>query len=465
MKLKAGIFLAIFALTAGFCLAAGAALNSEADEPHFTGELLSGSRGAAGFTLTLDAAFEERLVLSETYDASSGEGSSRGARRSSEPLRLHEDSAEPALEYPSLFLTLNYYWDFGEPLPGELPAALVDEVEALIAEGGGERRLSLSDFTDRAPLCFQTRNIARKPDSAAAYGLASGGERFALPAPEDAELELSLHVNTKSYSLFVSVEGPAVDAVSNSVYTGGGLYLLLADAAFFTGGGAEPVSPELLPGGAFGIYRVPCEAGEDGFAVDLGAAENIFPLARCSAAALLSGPEGGLLLASLEEGALYLTAIDPDTGREAQRLKLAEGLEAPGQGRRLFTAWDCGFSDGLFRAQLGERYFFARCEGGRFEPLPEVGAASLPDAAPAGPVSAALASAAYEDGLLYTLEHISWPQGSPEGGFAYAHRLAAFDGEGSCLYCEQLSHPLTDYFNRPPSSGTGEFRLTGPERS
>ena len=58
MKLKAGIFLAIFALAAGFCLAAGAALNSEADEPHFTGELLSGSRDAAGFTLTLDAVFE-----------------------------------------------------------------------------------------------------------------------------------------------------------------------------------------------------------------------------------------------------------------------------------------------------------------------------------------------------------------------------------------------------------------------
>ena len=212
MKLKAGIFLAAFALAAGFGLAAGAALSSEADEPHFKGELLSGSREAAGFTLTLDAVFEEHLVLSETYDASSGEGSSRGARRSPEPLRLHEDSAEPALEYPSLFLTLNYYWDFGEPLP-------------------------------------------------------------------------------------------------------------------------------------------------------------------------------------------------------------------------------------------------------------EVGAASLPDAAPAGPVSAALASAACEDGLLYTLEHISWPKGSPEGGFAYAHRLAAFDGEGNCLYCEQLSHPLTDYFNRPPSSGAGEFRLTGPERS
>ena len=41
----------------------------------------------------------------------------------------------------------------------------------------------------------------------------------------------------------------------------------------------------LLPGDAFGIYRVPCGAGEDGFTVDLGAAENIFPLARCSAAA------------------------------------------------------------------------------------------------------------------------------------------------------------------------------------
>lgn len=319
MKLKAGIFLALFVLAAGFGLAAGAALSSEADKAHFEGELLSGSREAAGFKLTLDAAFEEHLVLSETYDASSGKGSSRGARRSPEPLRLHEDSAEPALEYPSIRLSLIYYRALGEPLPGELPAALADEVEALIAEGGGERRLSLSDFTDRAPLCFQTRNIAREPDSAAAYGLASGGERFALPAPEDAELELSLHVNTKSYSLFVSVEGPAVDAVSNSVYTGGGLYLLLADAAFFTGG--------------------------------------------------------------------------------------------------------------------------------------------------AGPVSAALASAACEDGLLYTLEHIYRPKGSPEGGFAYAHRLAAFDAEGNCLYCEQLSHPLTDYFNRPPSSGAGEFRLTGPERS
>ena len=385
MKLKAGIFLAIFALAAGFGLAAGAALSSEADKAHFAGELLSGSREAAGFTLTLDAVFEEHLVLSETYDASSGEGSSRGARRNPEPMRLHEDSAEPALEYPSLFLTLNYYWDFGEPLPGELPAALVDEVEALIAEGGGERRLSLSDFTDRAPLCFQTRNIAREPDSAAAYGLASGGERFALPAPEDAELELSLHVNTKSYSLFVSVEGPAVDAVSNSVYTGGGLYLLLADAAFFTGGDYEPVSPELLPGDAFGIYRVPCEAGEDGFAVDLGAAENIFPLARCSAAALLAGPEDGLLLASLEEGALYLTAIDPDTGRAAQRLKLAEGLEAPGQGRRLFTAWDCGFSDGLSARSSGSATSSRAVKTGDLSPCPRSARPPCPTPRPPGP--------------------------------------------------------------------------------
>ena len=154
MKLKAGIFLAAFALAAGFGLAAGAALSSEADKAHFAGELLSGSREAAGFTLTLDAAFEERLVLSETYDASSGEGSSRGARRSSEPLSLHEDSAEPALEYPSLFLTLNYYWNFGEPLP-EGGLAYAHRLAAFDAEGNclycEQLSHPLTDYFNRPP--------------------------------------------------------------------------------------------------------------------------------------------------------------------------------------------------------------------------------------------------------------------------------------------------------------------------
>ena len=238
------------------------------------------------------------------------------------------------------------------------------------------------------------------------------------------------------------------------------------------GADGEPLDGSSLPGGSWGVWRIPCEvtgsdsgerwwAGRVRLSANLDAVELVSPIGTGVDAVKLCLSYDGtkLLLLTAESGTLYLTVIDTATGENLQRLALAQEEElcpdgGLAQAVQRFVQYSGAGSEvlltegrALVLAGQGGEYSLAMSAGLTALPVPECysedagGSTYLWDY-----------GAMVSDGKrLLVLEHVGAQDAASgtDGDGTVAERLSVF-GPGGLEYCEWLVSQLGYYYYGSP---------------
>ncbi len=317
MKRCAWTLVIAFALAA--CFLAGTAVYVRAardglrvESVETFGELPSGS----GWELRQRAELAQHLVWETGYDPASG-----GQETASRWLFEAEGPRYPleAEIYVSSYDSWSWYADSE---PAEMPdwaRGIYDSMaERHLSDGETEQEtVPAGVMSDRLEINIDVGLAARTVGS------------FCIPMPEDATLSADRTMDIEE-RFTVSLDDNGLDNVSGCcVYAPDGCIYLALNVI---GSGGERPSAELLPGGDWGVWRVPVnEADWSGGrltgALRLDLAELVYSLGGSGwedAALGLSEDSGELLLYTKEAGALWLTAIERESGRVKQRLLLLD---------------------------------------------------------------------------------------------------------------------------------------------
>ena len=428
MKRIAAAFFAVFILAAAFPAAGNAVLANELDKFALTGELLLGSRGeAAGVVLTEKSALMHCIELSGEYDAASGRFECSAGWRGDVDVRP-ETEPEPGVNISSpgmleayVAFPGRYYGDNGifERIREDL---LGDSDRNITA------RVRLNDYTDTLPLQLVCDGVTP------AGGLPDASALFPLPLPREVWMTVDVGPDLMGGSpdtVFTSVSG--------SVYAADGAIYL----CFYVKCEGERLDASLLPGGSWGVWRIPCAEGEDGLTADFDAVENVDPLeGEWDEAMLQASPDGKeLLLFTAEGGSLWLTVIDTATLSAVQRLELAEEAGASLLTQAKYYGSDDGFALLLER----ERVVTARFAGGLCSDARDLDLSGLPVGADVNvpengntwlvPYRFELA---YDGDRLWLLETGDYLSREAAVAMPPYRRLTALEGEET-VYCEWLS--------------------------
>ena len=141
-------------------------------------------------------------------------------------------------------------------------------------------------------------------------------DALSIPVPEDLEISLTVSLATGNTMSASTME------VTFLGYTG----VVLDDAMYLTIQPVNDLGLDLsgLPLG-YGVYRLPIEAGEGNIGRVLPQITNFYPLDSTAVeyVDLLESPiPGQLLVITREDGKLFLTVVDTDTGQALRRLPL-----------------------------------------------------------------------------------------------------------------------------------------------
>ena len=384
MKRRFYIFTALAALAAAVCISMNGWLIASADGFAVTGELMLGERDEAeGIGVAYSAALTSGMnmhyavEIDTVYDAGTGGSESSGRWRTG--LERHE--AEPSFHLSARDALLGRFeWNGSGNLeevfassPDVLPIA-----EELFSRSDGSGTVisfyPLSGFCDFIPMQFSCGSFT--------YAGEDAPEDVFRVSAGDAELEAGLISRTAlNHSLYLSV--PGVSVSSDSAFGGDWLYFVL-DVRDESG---ALLDGSLLPGGDWGVYRIPCDGG----ALDPGGAENILPLPEgwLGADLELSADGGTLFVLTRVGGEVKLLLLDLASLELRQSVTVLDeadfeaaglGLSNTGVGVSLFRVTEGGvavsvrdlaagyaFSDGLCtEVYTGTTAFEQRPE--RFEP-------------------------------------------------------------------------------------------------
>lgn len=325
MKRKGYAFAALSVLALVFLALASVFLRLELDKYTLTGEVLAGERAAAsGFGVKLSATMRGHIARELDYSAANGECETRS---SWELDRTHTADLEQSSETwrdddpltASGELVEYIEWDSAAAFEAEFDGkpemrALAEELRARLSGAEPLVRLSfpLSDYYDFVPLSFDVGELA-------VSGGVSAAEVFRVPAPEDARLGAYVH-HTGMYKFGTFITG--INVRSESVLGSDGYLYFVPDVRDENG---ELFSGELLPGGGWGVYRIPC----DGESIDFSRAENIFPLPEgWEAAGLELSADGGTLFVLIDmKGGLDMALLDLDTLSVTQTMRVLPASE------------------------------------------------------------------------------------------------------------------------------------------
>ena len=443
MKRQTCIFISAAVLALAFLIAAQAYLSAEAESAlAYGGEAVYGERAdARGVSVERVSALRDHLVWTLSRDAGSGTSSARSRWE----LRAR-DPFDPWPGQPSVHVGLGVTTgplsgndSPGEPWELEL---LGDARAAYDGSDGFEMTVDLSDYLDTYDVSVNLRNMD-DPDGAMLELDDPFGGRFDVAVPD--EMLYSVRVSRSDEGLRIALY-PLSATGSSCVFTPEG-YIYFTFAVT-NDSGAHPDASG-LPGGGWGVWRMPCTADADTVAgggrwwtegsfratAEPGALENVCLLPEGWEDVKLELSHDGtrVLVYTVEEGAVRLTVLDAATGGVVQRLEVFSA------GFLSETGVEAG-PGGYLQTFSGEDY--AVCVlGGR-----------------------AAAALAYEDGeyaLRFTADTL--PDGEHDGaaGLDYAFdgiRLAAVyslgDGlqglylydAGGLIYSERLSVPMYDRF-------------------
>ena len=375
MKRKGYAFAALSALALTFLALASVFLRLELDKYTLTGEVLAGERAAAsGFGVKLSATMRAHIAWELDYSAANGgcETRSGWVLDRTHPADLEQSSETWRDDDPltaSGELVEYIEWDSATAFEAEFDGkpemrALAEELRARLSDEEPLVRLSfpLSDYYDFVPLNFDAGELA-------VSGGVSAAEVFRVPVPEDARLGAYVH-HTGMYKFGTYIKGISVR--SESVLGSDGYLYFVPDVRDENG---EPLSGELLPGGGWGVYRIPC----DGESIDFSRAENIFPLPEgWESAGLELSADGGTLFVLIDmKGGLDLALLDLDTLSVTQTMRVLPASEmAAGFDKVQRDVSSDGIAFAWRNYAAGYSFDGERCEevysgSTRFEGLPE----------------------------------------------------------------------------------------------
>lgn len=328
MKRKGYAFAALSALALVFLALASVFLRLELDKYTLAGEVLAGERAAAsGFGVKLSATMRAHITWELEYSAANGGCETRSGWEldRTHPADLEQSSETWRDDDPltaSGELVEYIEWDSATAFEAEFDGkpemrALAEELRARLSGAEPLVRLSfpLSDYYDFVPLSFDAGELA-------VSGGVSAAEVFRVPVPEDARLGAYVH-HTGMYKFGTFITG--INVRSESVLGSDGYLYFVPEVRDENG---ELFSGELLPGGGWGVYRIPC----DGESIDFSRAENIFPLPEgWETAGLELSADGGTLFVLIDmEGGLDMALLDLDTLSVTQTMTVPPASEMAG---------------------------------------------------------------------------------------------------------------------------------------
>lgn len=375
MKRKGYAFAALSALALVLLALASVLLRLELDKYTLTGEVLAGERAAAsGFGVKLSATMRAHIAWELDYSAANGECETRSGWEldRTHPADLEQSSETWRDDDPltaSGELVEYIEWDSAAAFEAEFDGkpemrALAEELRARLSGAEPLVRVSfpLSDYYDFVPLNFDAGELA-------VSGGVSAAEVFRVPAPEDARLGAYVH-HTGMYKFGTYIKGISVR--SESVLGSDGYLYFVPDVSDRLG---KPLSGELLPGGDWGVYRIPC----DGESIDFSRAENIFPLPEgWETAGLELSADGGTLFVLIDmKGGLDMALLDLDTLSVTQTMRVLPASEmAAGFDKVQRDVSSDGIAFAWRNYAAGCSFDGERCEevysgSTRFEGLPE----------------------------------------------------------------------------------------------
>ena len=472
MKRQAVAFILIFVLAAAVFTGSTAYVWGHRNDLTFTGEVLSGDRGDAG-----GAAIKQRssllgsLVWNTEYDAGSGESSTESRWYLDYPASYSYD-AEPYFYFYAPSLNFGSSWTGGNT--DSRPDGLEDEGEYLAeifdyamsridGYGSWSGRVRLNDFTDYLPLTMDSDMVVDKNSGERAHDMES---IFRIPLNREVWLDVSCSLDEYGGSFDIREDTLYYDVNSNSVYAADGNLYVLLDIREYVDDVAARSDCSLLPGGDFGIYRIPCEPSEAPYEIsnwpmqltaDFDAVENIYPLGSGWDSAYLQKSSDGenLLLFTAESGSLRLTVIDPETGGVLQQEELLGARQAASFGQDIiydhlaysnFYQLDGGFVLDFYPLLIEVRY-----ENGLYRAAQVIDRSTWP--VPEGLTSAGAEVHTGSGGLqfvangarLYILERGYYPpltEGEDYLGYDVPFlRLLIYEG-GQSVYAEWITNPL-----------------------
>lgn len=329
MKRKGYAFAALSVLTLVFLALASVFLRLELDKYTLTGEVLAGERAAAsGFGVKLSATMRGHIAWELDYSAANGGCETRSGWEldRTHPADLEQSSETWRDDDPltaSGELVEYIEWDSAAAFEAEFDGkpemrALAEELRARLSGAEPLVRLSfpLSDYYDFVPLSFDAGELA-------VSGGVSAAEVFRVPVPEDDRLDADVHHTNGMYKFGTFIAG--INVRSESVLGSDGYLYFVPEVRDENG---ELFSGELLPGGGWGVYRIPC----DGESIDFSRAENIFPLPEgWEAAGLELSADGGTQFVLIDmEGGLDMALLDLDTLSVTQTMRVLPASEMAG---------------------------------------------------------------------------------------------------------------------------------------
>ena len=377
MKRVTAALLVLAVLAACFIGGASAYMDRRADNLEISGEALCGDAAAAeGFTVNLDAVLGGHVVWASRYVPSTGERSTNH-HWSWLDTELYERSNPPEVRLSGAWLDSGASWSGtsnmdrlydGQSIEDALYNSIKDEVEV---GDTVSKTVLLNDYTDTLPLEFGASRIENDDEEQLK-------RVFRVPLEEDVPVRLTMTRRQDGGELYIDPDlGQYIPNSASAFAADGNIYslMLLMDE------NGVQADASLLPGGSWGVYRIPCEftAGEPegvrwwtddpGVAAEPEGSELVFPLdAGCTAANLFLSYDGQYLqLVTCEGGEMYFTVIDITSGEALSREKMPPVFDADGYDvEPEYGVWDMEctlYEDFAVFSSYDTLYVYEPCDG------------------------------------------------------------------------------------------------------
>lgn len=377
MKRVTAALLVLVVLAACFIGGASAYMDRRADDLEISGEALCGDAAAAeGFTVGLDAVLGGHVVWASRYVPSTGERSTNHHWSWSD-TELYERSYPPEVRLSEAWLDSGVSWSGtsnmdrlsdGQSVEDALYNSIKDEVEV---GDTVSKTVLLNDYTDTLPLEFSAFRIENDDEEQLK-------RVFRVPLEEDVPVRLTMTRWQDGGEFNIDADlGQYIPNSASAFAADGNIYslMLLMDE------NGVQADASLLPGGSWGVYRIPCEftAGEpEGVrwwtddpwvAAEPEGSELVFPLdAGCTAANLFLSYDGQYLqLVTCEGGELYFTVIDITSGEALSREQLPPPFDSkgrPAEPERAVESMGCAlYEDFAVFSSYDTLYVYEPCDG------------------------------------------------------------------------------------------------------
>ena len=431
MRSKSAAFLALFAAAALFCVCALVYFDANAAELALETTALYGDEHAArGVRVEDEVRLNDRLVweLGAELDGSHDTKSHWELMR----WRSGGRDTEPEIMLTVLLSAEGGYYNIDEETAFNNPVLerIYRELAAkLEGDGSVSERIKLADYAESYELYAYYSPDGRGFDGPPGY-------TFTLPVPESAVVEVALERDGGIEELAIDHVTPQ-NYYSQSVYDGEDIYLLLNMRE-----DGELLDGAALPGGDWGVYRVPASDG----GADFENVENIYALGtEWESARLTVEPERErLLLFTGEDGGVYLTVIDTESDCVLGRMELisAEEIAALGWGDESALLHDMNVytGSGYFAVKIRDIVAAAEQYAGAYERLFVLGLSSLPT--PDGERSTGGQRLDFvRDGERFIMLESGETYAEPRGVYPHYRRVCVFE-RGELAYCGWLECQL-----------------------